>query len=152
MPITDGFWLGAVSHVTVAAAASAASAVKDGRQWSSSLDHSSLCVRRRPYLRRPTDRQFSISTLLTYFLAELLSPPGTKRPPCKHSFIVIFLRALTKMQDTRFTIVTVSNVNRFSKLFTEVYIITTRFCASAVLAMGLCPSVCVCVCHKPVFY
>ena len=31
-------------------------------------------------------------------------------------------------------------------------IFTTRCYASAVLAMGLCPSVCVCVCHKPVFY
>ena len=32
--------------------------------------------------------------------------------------------------------------------------ITARCYASAVLAMGLCPSVCVClsVCHKPVFY
>ena len=27
-----------------------------------------------------------------------------------------------------------------------------RCYASAVLAMGLCPSVCVCVCHKPAFY
>jgi len=38
-------------------------------------------------------------------------------------------------------------LTRFARSF-----FTARCYASAVLAMGLCPSVSVCVCHKPVFY
>ena len=40
----------------------------------------------------------------------------------------------------------------FSSTVYRCFIFTVRRYASAVLAMGLCPSVSVCVCHKPVFY